>query len=270
MIETPTEHPRPLTLLTPFTDFLVALQFLTVMPPLLRRELSGRELGRSVGYYPLVGLLVGALLWGADELLGRILPPLVAAALVLAIWILLTGALHTDGFIDSCDGLLGGFTPEQRLAILKDEHVGAYAVIGAVLLLLVKFAALTTVIARGGLGILLVPTLGRWAITLAMAACPYARKIGLGRDLKDNVTITQVVLATLTALAAAFLIGSWRGLIACAVAALVAAGGAAFTLKRIPGLTGDSYGMINELVEAAVILLLPILVSIPWRLPWGV
>jgi adenosylcobinamide-GDP ribazoletransferase len=241
-------------LLTPLTDFLVALQFLTVAPPLLRRMLTPEELGRSVGYYPLVGLLVGTVLWGADEVLVRFLPPLVAAALVLGIWILLTGALHTDGLIDTCDGLLGGTTPEQRLAIMKDEHVGAYAIIGGGLLLLTKFAALTSLAAGQTAALLLVPTLGRWAIVLAMVAFPYAKPTGLGKDLKDNAGWGQAALATVVALGAAWLIGGPRGIAAAAAALGVAYLGALFTLRRIPGLTGDIYGAINELAELAVLL----------------
>jgi adenosylcobinamide-GDP ribazoletransferase len=240
----------------PFTDFLVALQFLTVAPPFLRRIFEADELGRSVGYYPLVGLVVGGLLWGADELLLRILPPLVAAALVLALWVLLTGALHTDGFIDTCDGLLGGFDPEQRLAIMKDEHVGAYAIIGGALLLITKYAALGSLAAGNPRWLVLVPALGRWAIALAMVAFPYARATGLGRDLKDHAGWKQALLATLIALAAAWLLGGSRGIAAAALAAGVSGLAAAFTLRRIPGLTGDIYGAINELAEIAALLVI--------------
>ncbi len=236
------------------TDFLVALQFLTIAPPFLRRAFEPAELGRSLGYYPLVGLVVGALLWGADELLLRVLPPLVVAALVLGLWVLLTGALHTDGFIDTCDGLLGGTTPETRLAIMKDEHVGAYAIIGGALLLITKFAALSALAAGNALALILVPTLGRWAIALAMVAFPYARPAGLGRDIKDHAGWRQALLATLIALAAAWLLGNWRGVAAALLAAGVSGLAAAFTLRRLPGLTGDIYGAINELAEVAALL----------------
>jgi adenosylcobinamide-GDP ribazoletransferase len=238
----------------PLTDFLVALQFLTIAPPFLRRMFEPAELGRSVGYYPLVGLAVGALLWGADELLLHILPPLVVAALVLGLWVLLTGALHTDGFIDTCDGLLGGTTPETRLAIMKDEHVGAYAIIGGALLLIAKFAAVSSLAAGNALALVLVPALGRWAIAIAMIAFPYARAAGLGRDIKDHAGWPQALLATIIALAAAWLLGGWRGIAAAALAAGVAGLGAAFTLRRLPGLTGDIYGAINELAEVAALL----------------
>ena len=131
-----------------FVAFLAALQFLTIVPPLIRRPFTAVELGRSVGWFPLVGLLLGGVLAGTDRVLGLVFPPAVSAALLLAVWVLLTGGLHLDGFLDSCDGLFGGRTPEARLRIMRDERVGAYAVIGGVLLLLMKYACLTSLMER--------------------------------------------------------------------------------------------------------------------------
>src|SRR5579884_1041982 len=108
----------------------VALQFLTILPPGLRRPLTAAELGRAVGYFPLVGIVLGGILLGIDRLALTAWSPGIATALVLASWAVLTGALHLDGFLDCCDGLLGGRTAEERLRILRDHHVGAYAVVG--------------------------------------------------------------------------------------------------------------------------------------------
>ena len=121
---------------SPLAAFLAAVQFLLISPAFIRRPFSAVELGAAVGFYPLVGLILGGLLVGIDWLAGWWFPPLVRSAIVLAAWVLLTGALHLDGFLDACDGLLGGFTPEKRLDIMRDERVGAYALSGGVLLLL--------------------------------------------------------------------------------------------------------------------------------------
>ena len=100
-----------------------ALQFLTVTPPLVRRAFSMPELGRAVGYFPLVGTLLGTLLAAFDWGLAFLFPAGVRAALDLALWVALTGALHLDGFLDACDGLFGGRTVESRLEIMRDEQV---------------------------------------------------------------------------------------------------------------------------------------------------
>jgi adenosylcobinamide-GDP ribazoletransferase len=240
-------------LLNPFIAFLTALQFLTVSPPFIRRAFTPRELGQATGYFPLVGVIIGAILLEANVLLAYIFPAHVRSALVLALWVLVSAALHLDGFLDTCDGLLGGMTPEDRLRILRDERVGAFALAGGILLLLVKFTSLEALPART-MAIFLAPVLGRWGMTLAIVVFPYARENGLGRDMKDQATWVQAWMATAIAVLVAWLAGGWLGLIALVLAGLVTWGVAKFTLRRIPGLTGDIYGAINELVEAAILL----------------
>jgi adenosylcobinamide-GDP ribazoletransferase len=249
-----------------FNSFLAAIQFLLVTPAFIRRPFTPQEMGKSAGFYPLVGTLLGGILLGVDCLIERLgaggaplLPSQVRAALILAFWIILTGALHLDGFLDACDGLLGGNTSEQRLEIMRDERVGAYALAGGILLLLVKFSALGALTNRV-VGLLLTPTLGRWAIAVAVVAYPYARSRGLGRDLKDHVTWRQALLATLLAFVVTVLLAwfshSWAAPIALVAAALTTWGVASFANRRIPGLTGDIYGALNEVAEMVVLLVL--------------
>jgi adenosylcobinamide-GDP ribazoletransferase len=232
---------------------LTAIQFLTVAPPLIRGSLSETELGRAVGYFPLVGLLIGGFLVGVDRLLALFLPPGVSAALVLTAWILCTGALHLDGFLDTCDGLFGGRTPEERLRILRDERVGAFAVIGGILLLLVKFQSLAAPPSRSA-ALCLAPVLGRWGMSVAVVAFPYARAEGLGRVMKDHAGWGQVALASAIAATGAWFIAGPFGwlflLLSGALLFLIAR----FVMRRLPGLTGDIYGAICELLEVLVLL----------------
>ena len=234
-------------------SLIVAFQFLTIIPTLLRRIFTPQEMARAVGWFPLVGLVLGALLYGLSRGLSLIFPLPIVAVLVLAIWLLSTRALHFDGFLDICDGLFGGFTPERRLEIMCDSRVGAFGVAGGGLLLLMKYAAIISLPHLSGL--LLAPLMGRWVLTMAVFAYPYAREKGLGRDMKDNVRWQQVTLATAITLLAACLIGGWLGLLAFALAGVVLWLGAGFILRRIPGLTGDSYGALCEMTELAVLLL---------------
>lgn len=233
-------------------SFLAALQFLTIAPPLVRRAFTPAELGRAVGVFPLVGLLLGGVLAGLDALLP--LPKTVNSALVLTAWVVATGALHLDGFLDSCDGLLGGHTPEERLRIMRDERVGAFAVIGGVLLLLLKYVSVLEVpSAQRGVALIVAVTLGRWSMALAVVLFPYARPEGLGRDLKDQAGWREAALATGLAGIAVGL-ASWPGLAAMLVAGALTWMGGRFVLGRLPGLTGDSYGALCEVVEVAVLL----------------
>ena len=233
-------------------SLLTAFQFLTIFPAIIRRAFTAQELGRAVGYFPLVGLALGGILYGLEVGLSLIFPAQVVAVIILAAWLLLTRALHFDGFLDTCDGLFGGFTPERRLEIMRDSRVGAFGVAGGGLLLLAKYTSIVSLSHLSGL--LLAPVLGRWALSIAIFAYPYAREKGLGRDMKDNVRWVQVILATGVAVLVAWLFAGWTGLLAFVIAGFVLWLGADFILRRIPGLTGDSYGALCELVELAVLL----------------
>ena len=233
-------------------SLLAAFQFLTTFPAVIRRAFSPQELGRAVGYFPLVGLALGGVLYGLENGLSLIFPEPVVAVFILAAWLLVTRALHFDGFLDTCDGLFGGFTPERRLEIMRDSRVGAFGVAGGGLLLLTKYAALIS--SPHLSGFLLAPVLGRWALSVAIFAYPYARGKGLGRDMKDNVRWPQVILATAIAVLATWFFAGWMGLLALALAGVVLWLGVGFILRRIPGLTGDGYGALCEMVELAVLL----------------
>ena len=225
----------------------------TIFPPVIRRGFTAGELGRAVGYFPIVGLALGGVLYGLESGLRLIFPVQVVAIFVLVTWMLLTRALHFDGFLDTCDGLFGGFTPERRLEIMRDSRVGAFGMLGGGLLLLAKFAAIGSLTHLSGL--VLASVMGRWTLSIAIFAYPYAREQGLGRDMKDNVRWPQVILATMIAVFAAWTFAGWAGLLALAIAGILLWLGAGFILRRIPGLTGDSYGALCETVELAVLLL---------------
>jgi nicotinate-nucleotide--dimethylbenzimidazole phosphoribosyltransferase len=213
------------------------------------------DMGRAMAWFPVVGLVLGALLALADVAGRAFFPPLVNAALLLSTWVALTGALHLDGFLDCCDGLLATKPPERRLEILRDTHVGAFAVVGAVCLLLLKFALLWELPAsRRAPALLIVPALSRAAMTYAARACPYARPgPGLGQLFRQGLTWRHVLAAGVVAVSAAGLALGLTGLGAALWVWLMTLGIAAWVRRRIPGLTGDVYGAINELSEVGAL-----------------
>jgi len=233
---------------------LTALQFLTLVPPLVRRAFTPQELGRAVGFFPLVGTLLGGLLWGLDHFISPSRPALLASSLLLAAWVTATGALHVDGFLDSLDGLFGGHTPDSRLEIMRDEAVGAFGLAGGVLLLMLKLTALTALPDRGP-ALVVAPTLARWGISINVFLFPYARARGLGRAMKDETRWPQAVVATASALAVSWFVAGPLGWMAFAAAALLCWAATRFVLSRIPGLTGDIYGALGEALELAILLL---------------
>lgn len=242
------------------TEFLVAVQFLSIFPAVIKRPFTPTELGHSTSFYPVVGLLFGAILAGTNYLLSFVFPPAITAALTLTVWVILSGALHLDGFLDACDGLFGGGTPEKRLEIMKDERIGAFALAGGVLLILIKFTALNS-LSNSASALLLAPTLSRWSMVATIFAFPYAREQGLGRDIKDHTGLRQVLLASAIALVVTWSAGRGFGLLVALASILIAWIAGRFTLRRIPGMTGDTYGAINEVIEVWVVLLFIIVKS---------
>jgi cobalamin 5'-phosphate synthase/cobalamin synthase len=239
-------------------EFAAAIQFLLISPAFVKRPFTPSELGRSTAFFPLVGLLLGGLLAGADLLLAYVFPTEVRSALVLVLWIVLTGALHFDGLLDSCDGLLGGGTPERRMQIMRDERTGAYAAAAGVLMLLTMYSALNAIEPSRWAALLLAPVLGRCGITLSVVRFPYARESGLGRDIKDHAGARQAVGALLTTLAVvggvAWQLQSLTAPAAMLIALVVWLLASALVLRRILGMTGDTYGAVNMLIEASVLL----------------
>lgn len=227
---------------------IAAFQFLTIFPTVIKRMFTSQEMGRAVGWFPLVGVTLGFALYGVNYFANLIFPSLVSAALTLIAWIAFTRFFHLDGFMDSLDGLFGGWTPERRLEIMKDSRMGAFGTIGGILVLLMKFAALSSTSLLFP-SIMLATTLGRWASPLVIYAFPYAREDGLGIEMKRNVTLREIIIATLiTGLTSWFVFG-WLGFIFMLGAALIAFLTAAYTMRLIPGLTGDIYGAVTTLVE---------------------
>lgn len=233
---------------------LHAIGFLTRIPVPARVFADAGAAKRSLPFYPLVGLLIGALLCGLSWLL-RDAPPLLAAAVLLAAWVGLTGALHLDGLADSADAWVGGLGDRERtLAIMKDPRSGPMAVAAVVLVLLLKFAALASLPVQAWPMLLAAPVVARAWLVLAFITTPYARAQGMGSALTGASRAWSAV-ALLLALAV---------VVACGVAASLGLGMSLLVfiawwhacLKRLGGFTGDTLGALVEICEVAVLLAL--------------
>jgi len=233
-------------------SFLIALQFLTRIPVNDHHPANTTSPGQSVLYYPAVGLLLGALL-SLMPLLLTDASPLLLAALVLSAWVLLTGGLHLDGLADCADAWVGGYGNRQRsLQIMKDPAAGPIAVSLLVLVLMLKFAALTTMLEQDRLApLLLAPVLGRAAILVLMLTTDYVRPQGLAENLLQTLPVTPArwVLA-----GCVFVVLISLGLPSLAAGGLLLFWVRQTALARLGGATGDVYGAAVELVEAGVLI----------------
>lgn len=211
------------------TGLRSAIGFLTLLP-VSPRDSAG--LASARGWFPVVGLFLGAVLASIDLLIHwgyplftqnvRSFPPLLSAAILVVAPIVLTRALHLDGFMDCCDGLLGSFDRVRRLEIMRDPRVGAFAVVGVVSLLLVKVAALVSLPLSGRMWVVLVfPCPSRWAVLLAMEVFPYVRRQGLGTAFLQRAGRWQLACGLALALLATLAVAGPFGMALMAVASAV-------------------------------------------------
>lgn len=236
------------------SELLAAFQFLSIFPAVIRRPFTEKELGRSAGYYPLVGLAIGGVLFGVMNGINHFFSIQVSAAAILVLWVVITRAIHLDGFLDTCDGLFGGFTPEKRLLIMRDSRMGAFALVGGGVLLITMFSAIESTNNMLG-SLLLAPVFGRWTLCFALVAFPYARPEGMGRAIKNNSRWSQLLLASLTTLTIAWFVGQWPGLIVFGLVLILSFLWLRYVLRLIPGLTGDIYGATCVLTEVFVLII---------------
>lgn len=235
--------------------FLVALQFLTRLPVAVASAPAAQLQGRSLPWYPLVGLLLGLLLLLAQWWLqGE--SALLVAAVMLALWVGLTGALHLDGLADSADAWVGGMGERERtLAIMKDPASGPMGVSALLVVLLLKFAALEQIVAAGESAVvLLVPALARAGAALLFVTTPYVRSGGLGAALSQQAPRRRVFAAAALSLLASLLLPGAGGIAVALVVALLWLLLRHMALQRLGGFTGDVAGAVVELLECAALL----------------
>ena len=249
-----------------FRSFVSAATFLTSVPLGGSVALKTNEISYSRAFYPLVGLLIGLLLLVLEKMAGFFVPDLVNAGILLFSLLIITRGLHLDGFMDVCDGMFGAFTKERRLEIMRDPHVGSFAVVGCICLLILKFTLLVSLCGMpqsDKLCVLLIfPVVSRWAMVILLQCFPYVRPEGLGAPFHLEKTKTWLAsgFAFLTAALVVMLLASWLGMVL-----MISMSGLAlligwYVTRVLGGLTGDVYGATNEIIEVMGLVFLVALI----------
>jgi adenosylcobinamide-GDP ribazoletransferase len=241
----------------PLSAALIALEFLT---PLRLRQVerwTDRGFGAALGWFPLIGLLLGALLLGLDRLLAQLLPIGPASALVVAALALLSGGLHLDGVADTADGMAVQGDRALRLSVMSEGNIGPAGVMSLALVLLVQWSALASLEAPlRSAGIVLAPALGRWAATPVAVLFRPARPRGIGHALQQGIWPVAAPLSSVLIVVASVALFGPLGLVLPALAAVsgvIIAGAAA---RLLDGITGDTFGASIEVAQAASLLFL--------------
>lgn len=240
--------------------FLAALQFLTIVPLPGGVNPGERVLGGSLPFFPVVGLLIGAAVALMDRGLGFLFPVGVTSVFAVILLIAVSGGLHTDGLADTADGFFSSRPRERILEIMRDSRTGPMGVAAIVCVVALKIALIASVSGPWRWWVLLMtPLAGRCALLVQMALLPYVRSEGLVGIFHRNRSRGHALLALAVLLAAGYLAGRMPGLIAGGCAFLAALLFAAYSFRRIGGLTGDTLGASCELTE-----LVPALVASAW------
>ena len=235
-------------------DFAVALVLLTRLPLPTLPDHAFKRQARATWAFPLVGIVValiaGGIGWGV-LLLG--LPATAAAGILLAVQIILTGAMHEDGLADTVDGLWGGFDRARRLEIMKDSAIGTYGVLALILSVGLRWVALTALIPLGISAVLAAAILSRAVLPILMTSLPMARDTGLSHSVGTPDGQASVLALGIGVALAVVLMGT------ALILPMVIAFGAVFAFSRIAlakigGQTGDILGASQQITEVIVLL----------------
>jgi len=238
-------------------NFWLAMQFMTRIPVPVTVDFTNKAMGRSVLWYPVVGLVIGLVLW-LSAAFGSVISTEFAAALVLLAWVAVTGALHLDGLADSADAWVGGQGDRGKtLSIMKDPHLGPVGASALIVTLVLKFTLVSAVLQTGQWWVLLlVPMLSRGFLLLLFLKLPYVRADGIGAGHAQYLPQPEVkwvlVLASLA-------LGVFLGWLA--VWLLLGLYGffllfRQMMLQRLGGMTGDTAGAAVEVSEVWLMLLI--------------
>lgn len=240
--------------------FFTALMFYTRIPCPSWVDYSQENLNKATRYFPLVGWIVAAGVAFVFWLSHLIFPITISAVLAMITGVLMTGAFHEDGFADTCDGFGGGWTKERILDIMKDSRSGAYAVIGTILLLLLKFSALVELgkidIWLGVTVIILANTLSRFSAVYITFFSKYVREdeLSKAKPIAKKLSIANFIVASLWVIPAFLLFQEPMFLFVLLPVFMMTLYLNRYFKKWIGGYTGDCLGATQQINEIVIFL----------------
>jgi adenosylcobinamide-GDP ribazoletransferase len=232
-------------------QLFAAVRFLTILPAGQAKDFEPRAM---LPFFPLVGLILGAILALGDLLFHRLWPASVAALLDVILLVILTGGLHLDGLGDTADGLYGQRTREKALSIMKDSRIGAMGLLAMVCCLAVKWAGIAALGPGRSFFLLIIPAYARGGILFGVRYLPYGRpEGGTGHAFFQDRPVLAGIWGLLIPAGISLFLG-WHGILLN-----LAFGGAVALIliyyhRKLGCITGDMLGAMTEICEAALLL----------------
>ncbi|GFZ33557.1 adenosylcobinamide-GDP ribazoletransferase [Clostridium zeae] len=243
---------------------ILIIQFMTRIPINLSLEVKREDFADAVRYFPLVGLIIGAIDLLIYIITSKLFHGMLPAVFAMISHIIVTGGLHLDGLSDTADGIFSGRSKDKILEIMKDSRVGTFGVLALVALLLLKFSAIQDLSEVNIYSALLIsPVISRTFMTLLMYKRRYAReKEGLGDLFIGKISLVTFSIALVLGLIITLVLGRIYGFIVIIVGFVFTVCFRAYIEKRLDGITGDILGASVELNEVLVLIVFCLLQSL--------
>lgn len=238
-------------------NFILMLQFLTRLPINLALPCEPLNFRRGTVFFPVVGLVIGAFQWLVFYFASMALPADITAILVVAAGVIITGALHLDGLGDVCDGFFAFKGKDRIIEIMKDSRIGTYSCIAVILDLMLRYACYSNLITHDlSFGIIAAPVISKTVFILLFYIGKQAKTLGTGNLFIGNVGIEELFMSFFIGISeVVFLLGVNKAPVIILAAVIATVVFNKYCEKKIGGLTGDTLGANNEIVEILTLIL---------------
>ena len=236
-------------------QFLILIQFMTRIPVFIKTEYSNEKLGKSIKFFPLLGLIVGLILFGASIIFCKLvgMEPLqrqIVALLIILVEIFVVGIIHLDGLADTFDALFSYATKDKMLEIMKDSRVGTNGAVVLILYFIAKILLISEILAIDGRYLIIYPILARLSTSMNAGLGEYARKTGMSNGIIDENGLKEAIFSIILVV----LVKGVKGIIITVIAILFILFFRRNVRKKIDGITGDTMGASLELVNLIVLM----------------
>ena len=242
-----------------FKQLFFAFGFLTIIPGLGKLKMTPDDTGKSVVFYPVVGLLIGLFLYLINMIPG--LSPLTRSAIMVVFTLFFSRFIHADGLMDTMDGFLSGKKiPRDIIAVMRDSRTGALGFVSGFSIYILKICLFYEIISNwaGGFPYYLfaVPALSRGGVAISGCIFPYAGgEKGLGRSFVSSIGLLQALVSFLLMTAFSFNRGNMLSLVSAPAVSVFCIIWGLVCLRKIGGITGDTLGAGIEMSELFYLVL---------------
>ena len=239
-----------------FEQLVILTKFMTRIPIPIKVDYDPKKLGKSIKFFPFVGLIIGFILYYTSIILVKFSKNnLINALIVIVIELMVVGIIHIDGLCDTFDGLFSYREKEKMLEIMKDSRIGTNGAIILVLYFIAKILFISEIFSINLKYLIIYPVLARLATPVNAAFSDYARKNGMSNFIISQNSAFEGIFSIILSVVLSFLIFSFKGFELFLGAFLFIIFFMQFVKKKIDGVTGDTMGAALELTAILVLFL---------------